>query len=175
MQDWSSFYETLGGAAAALLGLLFVSVSVRAEQILGARHGHSRRIAEQAFQNYLAVLMVSLVSLMPNVDTVSLGIAFLWMLGVWAAWVVIRVHQTLMNWRTETSRVKTVRRYFASAAGFGTLIYAGAKLARGDAGYRQLVPIGAIILLVSATIVSWELLISVVREAEPGSRRDSKE
>ena len=98
MQGWASFYETLGGAAAALLGLLFVSVSVRAEQILGAKHGHARRIAEQAFHNYLAVLMVSLVSLMPNVGTISLGFALLYMIGIWAAWVVIRLQQTLVHW-----------------------------------------------------------------------------
>ena len=115
-------YETMGGAAAALLGLLFVSVSVRAEQILGARHSHARRIAEQAFQNYLAVLMVSLVSLMPNVGTISLGFTLLYMLGIWAAWVVIRLHQTLMNWRAERTRLLTLRRYIASIGGFGTLI-----------------------------------------------------
>jgi len=167
MQGWSSFYETLGGAAAALLGLLFVSVSVRAEQILGARHSHARRIAEQAFQNYLAVLLVSLVSLMPNVGTVSLGFTLLYSLGAWAVWVIIRVYQTLVRWRAEETKVLTLRRYIASIGGFGTLIYAGVFLARGHDEYRDLVPIGALILLVSATIVSWELLISVAREREP--------
>ena len=163
MQGWASFYETLGGAAAALLGLLFVSVSVRAEQILGAKHSHARRIAEQAFHNYLAVLMVSLVSLMPNVGTISLGFTLLYMLGIWAAWVVIRVHQTLVHWREEETRLLTLRRYIASAGGFGTLIYAGVFLARGHDDYRGLVPIGALVLLVSATVVSWELLVSVAR------------
>jgi len=61
----------------------------------------------------------------------------------------------------------TLRRYIASIAGFGTLIYAGIFLPQGHDDYRNLVPIGALILLVSATIVSWELLISVAREREP--------
>ena len=157
----------MGGAAAALLGLLFVSVSVRAEQILGAKHSHARRIAEQAFQNYLAVLLVSLVSLMPNIGTISLGFTLLYMLALWAVWVIIRIYQTLMHWRAEESRVMTLRRYIASVAGFGMLIYAGVFLAQGHDDDRNLVPIGALILLGSATIVSWELLISVAREREP--------
>ena len=36
MQAWSSYYATIGGAAATLLGLLFVAVSVNASAALGA-------------------------------------------------------------------------------------------------------------------------------------------
>jgi hypothetical protein len=96
-----------------------------------------------------------------------LGFTLLYSLGAWAVWVVIRVYQTLMHWRAEETKVLTLRRYIASIGGFGTLIYAGVFLARGHDEYRDLVPIGALILLVSATIVSWELLISVAREREP--------
>ncbi len=41
MQSWQQFYEMIGGAGATLLGLLFVSVSLNAEQILGPTHKHS--------------------------------------------------------------------------------------------------------------------------------------
>jgi hypothetical protein len=35
MQPWSQFYATIGAASAALLGVLFVAVSVNASAALG--------------------------------------------------------------------------------------------------------------------------------------------
>ncbi len=60
MQPWSQFYATIAASSAALLGLLFVVVSINAPAALGAHAILSRRLTEQAFQNYLAVMMVSL-------------------------------------------------------------------------------------------------------------------
>jgi len=56
MQAWSQFYAAMAGASAALLGLLFVVVSINAPAALGPEEAVSRRLAEQAFQNYLTVL-----------------------------------------------------------------------------------------------------------------------
>lgn len=58
MQDWSGFY-TAAGAAATLLGLLFVAISINVES-LAQGHENSRRLAEQGFHNYFAVLVVAL-------------------------------------------------------------------------------------------------------------------
>jgi hypothetical protein len=49
MQIWSGFYTVIAGAAATLLGLLFVAVSINATAILNEADGNSRRLAEQAF------------------------------------------------------------------------------------------------------------------------------
>jgi hypothetical protein len=53
----------ISSASAALLRLLFVSISINAPATLGEGQDHSRRLAEQAFQNYLAVLMVAQLAL----------------------------------------------------------------------------------------------------------------
>ena len=46
MQAWTAFYTVIGGASAALLGLLFIAVSVNAVAAMGPGQEHSRRLAE---------------------------------------------------------------------------------------------------------------------------------
>src|SRR5580698_8974585 len=110
MQAWSTFYEMIGGAAATLLGLLFVAVSVNAEKILGAVHAHSRLLAEQAFQNYLAVLTVSLIAFYPGIQTRTYGYVVIGTTASWSIWVLVRAFRSFSS-ATETgaSRIRMVR------------------------------------------------------------------
>lgn len=91
MQSWSQFYATIGAAAAALLGLLFVAVSINAPAALGRDQVASRRLTEQAFQNYLAVMMVALLALFPDISTRTFGIVSVTATASWSLWVVIRL------------------------------------------------------------------------------------
>ena len=77
MQDWSQLYSVTGASAATLLGLLFVAVSINAPTALGKMHQNSRRLAEQAFQNYVVVMLVSMLALFPSIDESDLGLATL--------------------------------------------------------------------------------------------------
>jgi hypothetical protein len=163
MQSWQQFYEMLGGAAATLLGLLFVSVSLNAETILGPAHKHSKRLAEQAFQNYLAVLMVSLFAAYPEMGPVSLGYTLIWVAGIWGAWAVSRVVPSLAEHR-DTPSFGSARRYLATLTGFGVLVYGGWRMISEKSYHADYIAIGAIILLVSATVVSWDLLIKLAQE-----------
>ena len=67
MHDWFTFYAVIGAASATLTGLLFVALSMNAAVALSRGPEGSRRLAEQAFENYLAVLMVSLLALFPDI------------------------------------------------------------------------------------------------------------
>lgn len=163
MQTWQEFYELLGGAAATLLGLLFVSVSLNAETILGPAHVHSKRLAEQAFQNYLAVLMVSLVAVYPNMGPISLGYTLLWLAGIWGVWAVTRALPSIRE-RLHGSWYAAMRRYISTLVGFGMLIYAGARMSSEAAYHADYVALGAMALLLSATLVSWDLLIKIAQE-----------
>src|ERR1700722_9247600 len=73
MQAWFDFYAVIGAAAATLTGLLFVAMSMNAPAALSRGPEGSRRLAEQAFENYLAVLMVSLLALFPDMSLLLFG------------------------------------------------------------------------------------------------------
>jgi hypothetical protein len=66
VHEWHDFYVVAGGAAAALLGLLFVALTPNADLILTGNRTHLKRIAEQAFQNYAVVLISALLFAMPH-------------------------------------------------------------------------------------------------------------
>jgi hypothetical protein len=161
MQAWNQFYEMIGGVAATLLGLLFVSVSLNAELILGSEHKHSRRLAEQAFQNYLAVIVVSLFVVMPGITSVTLGYTLIWVCASWCVWAAVRMSQAARHTLTGESRIGPLRRYVTTLAGFGLLIYSAYLMASGSHDYTGYIAPGVMLLLISATLVSWELLIKL--------------
>jgi hypothetical protein len=169
MQAWSQFYTVVGGAAAALLGLLFVVVSMNATATLGAGPGSSKRLAEQAFQNYLAVLLVSLLALYPQISPASFGSATLSVIAIWAVWVMVRFYQTLTGPKEDEPRFLALRRHFSTIAGFGILIYTAVRMALKIDVELNTFASGTIVLLFSATVVSWELLGRIAR-AEAASK-----
>src|ERR1700733_12677662 len=118
MQAWSEFYAVIGGAAAALLGLLFVVVSMNAAATLGAGRGSSKRLAEQAFQNYLAVMMVSLLALYPQMSPHTFGAITLCVIALWAVWVLVRLYQAFSSPDDHEPRLLALRRHFSTVTGF---------------------------------------------------------
>lgn len=163
MQGWQQFYEMIGGAGATLLGLLFVSMSLNAETILGPGHEHSRRLAEQAFQNYLAVLVVSLIVVFPNMPPDGIGYSLMWVSGIWGAWAIARAIPSFRAPRDKRWYNPT-RRYFATLAGFAMLVWSAWKMIATRTYHGETIAIGAMLLLISATVVSWDLLIKVAEE-----------
>ena len=97
MQAWAEFYTATAAASAALLGLLFVVVSINAPAALGPEQAVSRRLTEQAFQNYLAVLMVSLLALFADIRTPVFGGVTLASTAMWSIWVFIRFGQAVFH------------------------------------------------------------------------------
>ena len=161
MQIWSGFYTVIAGASATLMGLLFVAVSLNSAAILKAEHAHSRRLAEQAFQNYVAVLTVSLLALFPSMSLSQFSAVSLVFMGLSGGWVLVRLYQAVTNPLDTTQRVRALRRQIFSLAGFGMLIYAAARMAGNRGDSRNLLASGVIVLLLAATRSSWVLLLSM--------------
>jgi len=163
MQKWFGFYSVTGGAAATLLGLLFVAVSINAGAIWGKAHENSKRLAEQAFQNYLAVMLVSLLAIFPTLDIRELGFVTLALTAAWTVWVLIRLYLALTRPHDPGSRLQSLRRQLSSVVGFGVLTFAALRMAFDKGDSRNLFAIGTMILLFSATAVSWELLLRIAK------------
>jgi hypothetical protein len=59
--SWSNFFATMGGAAAALTGLLFIAVSLRPRDIRGSSLMLGR--ARSAFYSFAGITLVALLAL----------------------------------------------------------------------------------------------------------------
>jgi hypothetical protein len=95
---WGDFYSLLGGAAAALLGLLFVALSLR----LGIFRQHREDIQDSAalaFATLLVAIGVAALMLAPNRDrlTTALALAAVALAGLTAEFWVWHVMQRLIK------------------------------------------------------------------------------
>lgn len=95
---WNAFYSLFGGAAAALLGLLFVALSLR----LGIFRRHRQDIQDSAalgFATLLVAIGVSALMLAPNRDrlTTALALTVVGAAGLAAEAWVWRVMQRLIR------------------------------------------------------------------------------
>lgn len=70
--DWTNFALLTGGAAGAMVGLLFVAVSIRADAISQSRAVSSR--ISQVLTIFLGLLSASLMVSLPDLSNVALGV-----------------------------------------------------------------------------------------------------
>ena len=75
LKSWEAFYLAVATAAATLVGLLFVAVSVNIQLLRGPEGPHHRDIAGRTFGDFLFTLMLSLVLLIPHQEPVGLAVA----------------------------------------------------------------------------------------------------
>lgn len=78
---WHDFYMLTAGAAATLLGLLFVAVSLNLRLFTDPDHPRLRADAAVTFSSFLYLILISLVIVGPNADADSLG----WFLLIYSA------------------------------------------------------------------------------------------
>ena len=81
LQSWQLFFATIAAASATLTGLLFVSLSLNRERLTGQRSHFVLTSARRTFSDFLYVLMISVVFLVPHKIPLSLTVA-LTVLGI---------------------------------------------------------------------------------------------
>ena len=115
-------------------------------------------------------MMVSLLALFPDMSVKSFGRVTLYATAVWSAWVVIRFFQTIvqrLDWR---SRICALRRHLSSLIGFAMLLASALCMALNRGEAFDWFAAAVLVLLFSATTVSWELLRQI---ADRGSEENA--
>jgi modulator of FtsH protease len=168
LPEWRDLYVMLGGAAAALIGLLFVTVSLHAAALSSPRLTHLRALAAHALVCYLLLVLLSILLLIPFQSAGRLGTEIALLGAVALVWLV-RFVTTVARSRDRIGvrRAEWARTIGVSGATAAALLAIGCGIAAGVVGLIDSLPIFAVVLLLTAVLTSWDLLLRIPVNAPP--------
>ncbi len=156
--EWHDFFAAVAGVSATLVGLLFVSLALNPLVMGDRRPAGLRTWAGQTFHNFLVVLTVSLVALIPQLSVIALAATLLIVGGLG----VIRVASDVRRTRTDPDpswRQRSALMRFASPlAGYLCCLWAAVGVWRGDFDELGWLVGFVFFLMFSAASSCWDLL-----------------
>jgi modulator of FtsH protease len=157
--EWSDLFVATAGASAALAGLLFVAVSINIDRIL-----EFPSLPERALETVLlllAVLLVSVVGLIPGQGEVPFGLELLA--------IAVAVGGKILSLPTNPSdpegesRSHLRFRWAIRIAATAPLALGGASVLIGSGGGLYWVAAAIVFALVGAIANAWVLLVEILR------------
>jgi len=157
---WQFFFTSVATAAATLTGLLFVSLSLNLARLKGEKAHVTLSIARNTFGDFLYVLMIALIFLVPHQVPISLTVALL-VLGIASGTgLILRERKQSANTKTRSPDVKWLLRRFGlpAVASLGLIFVA---IAIGLKHYNAIYALVGVIaaLLITACWNAWLLLV----------------
>ena len=162
LADWTAFYALAGGAAATLLGLLFVAVSLRLNIFHQREVADIRDYATYTLYTFLVAIVVAGLGLAPHEASESLAIPLL-LVGVigllYVTWVFLEWRKlniaAVQSWRTTWQIRVTLTALSAPNAG---LVITAWLLRKGHPDALGWLAVVEGSLLVVGTAAAWLLL-----------------
>ena len=159
---WQNFYMLAGTAAATLTGLLFLSMSLRLDVLTSGGANHLLRRAQNSMLNFLFVLSIALVFLIPNISAEVVGGVLLSLAAIGllrAGRGAVRAVRDKHESDDERKADLGVWRLFAPSLAYLTMGFGAALFIRGSRdGFDWMVGV-VIVLLMSASLSAWQLLV----------------
>lgn len=159
LQEWKEFNVAVVGATAALVGLVIVAASVNIADIVKSRSLTAR--LGSAIAMLVVALVVSALGLMPGLDMMWLAILTLILTAIVLVFQVFTIRLLISDhdsrdpsrWLKSILGLLPIAAY-ALAGGLGVAGVSGAAYASAA---------GAILAIVVAIVVSWIVLVEVLR------------
>ncbi len=152
--EFQSFFAASSSAGAALVGLLFVAVSLRPEETLGREAPAERRVvAYSAFSALTDAFFMSLGGLLPLVNVGALAVAA----GVLSVVGTVRLALQLMRVREGRYHLTLV---LGSMVVYGVQVAVGVELLQSPGSPEAVGQLAGLMLMVYAIGLgrAWELL-----------------
>jgi hypothetical protein len=156
--DWHDFFDAAAAASAALLGLLFVAISINLKLILEHRHLPGR--AAGTLGTLLSVLVVCSFGLAPGQSNRTLGVEIL----VTGAVVAIQAIRVSVGKRSEGDPLSWTLGNLPILL-FPALAFVGGggSLLAGSGGGLYWILAGTVLTFVAASHNAWVLLVEILR------------
>jgi modulator of FtsH protease len=160
---WQNYFVAQAGASAALVGLIFVAVSLNLRQIL--RFASLPARVAQALIILGQLLVVAMIVLIPGQDAAGLGVELI-VVGslIWAAVLALQ----LRSLRLMSAEPSTTTRRRVGRVGLGQIatlptVIAGLSLVAAGGGGLLWLAAGTGLALVVGVFDAWVLLIEIMR------------
>ncbi len=161
MAAWANFFLGELGAASALAGLLFVSVSMNQARILELGRMADRGV--EALAILLLVLVIASLTLVPDQPLRLLG-AEIFLVGTATLVAVLRLQKVYLSQAEPRYRRRSTMMAWLNRAAIGVIALAGlVVLWRGDEAGIYLLPAGILLSFAAAGTNAWVLLIEISR------------
>lgn len=163
LQQWSAFFSSTAQVSGGLVGLVFVALTFKPEAMgLSGAGGDIglRKLARQTFADFINVLLVSLLMLVPY-SGVQIGYSMA-LVGVLGLQRVARSVLAILRSRHQASRRTVLLRFWLSFLGNLSLSLAGFGLALGEIRadvFWSLLFAALILLLISGARSAWMLVM----------------
>jgi cytochrome bd-type quinol oxidase subunit 2 len=161
---WHEYYVLAGTAAATLMGLLFVSLSLHVETLRESSRNHQSVMARSAFVSFLMVMFVSLLMLTPALRQRPLSLSLIMIAVIRIAVSVPALRRTFITERSGTAygRGYVIAHTALPIAAFLALLAAGVLLAgRHAEDGLEFLMLACTLLLADAARCAWDLLVKV--------------
>ncbi len=154
LAEWSEFYVALAGAAAVLLGLVFVGLSIHFERARG--EVPVRALSVEAGTSLFYPLLISLTMLIPEGrPTTQAGL--LLAIAVFGSWSTIGAFAAARRRRHSTRGI--IFRFVVPTVAMGVLAAAAVGLALDREPALWLVAAAALVNIIVGTQNAWDLLL----------------
>ena len=155
--EYQPFFSASVAASAALIGLLFVSVSIAPERVFGEQSDSVRQA--QALSAFTALTNIFFISLMSLIPGVQFGLV-VWIVSVPAALQTLGLLRHARRWRQTGIVVRGLLLFLASAVIYSYEFATGIQLWRDPKSVGALISL--VFILIGAYAVglgrAWELL-----------------
>jgi hypothetical protein len=164
MAEWSNFFMAVAGTSGALIGLLFVGLSINLKTILRFQSLPYRAL--EAIYLLFAALLVSLLVLVPGQGRVLLGAETLllgllaWGFTSYFTWASYRKRTTAVEKKHAWTHLFML--FFDQIATLSYLVGGSLLLTDNPFGFYWFVP-AMLLSLVIAVMDSWVLLVEINR------------
>jgi hypothetical protein len=162
LMGWETFYLLTGTAAATLIGLLFIAISINIDIFRGDAQIGFQHFATLTFNCFFYVLFTSMLFLIPGLGPLGLGIPLLALGLLGLANALLQQRRTR---RTQSPGTDAAARFTVPSlcllgmAAVGVMVIVHFSLA-----LYGLVPV-VFLLLASASVNAWTLLVRPARRA----------
>jgi hypothetical protein len=158
--DWQLFFATVATAAAALTGLLFVSLSLNRERLKGPKATEIISIARNTFGDFLYVLMIALVFIVPHQVPLGLTVALLVLGLASGAGIIIREVSRPRRRRKRVNQLTLLLRRI----GLPVIASLGLNVVAIEIALDHYVAIYGLVAVIAALLVTacwnaWQLLL----------------